>query len=71
MADTATTARQKWLGRLAELARDRGDALELFDSEMLDVVTRARAEGATWDEVGDAVGLSRQGAQQHYGPVTG
>lgn len=33
------------------------------------LVSDARAEGATWQEIGDAVGLTRQGAQQRFSEV--
>lgn len=31
------------------------------------VVHAARKSGATWQQIGDALGISRQGAQQQYG----
>lgn len=30
-------------------------------------VTRARANGATWQQVGDALAITKQAAQQRYG----
>lgn len=30
-------------------------------------VQRARDEGATWQEIGDALGITRQAAQQRFG----
>lgn len=37
-------------------------------ADVLDELVRdMRAEGCTWSEVGDALGVSRQGARQHYG----
>lgn len=34
-----------------------------------DAVERARAAGASWSEVGQVVGMTRQGAFQRFGPV--
>lgn len=34
-------------------------------------VVRARAAGATWAEVGDALGMTRQGAHQRFGMLDG
>lgn len=31
------------------------------------VAAQAKAEGHTWQEIGDATGLTRQGAQQRFG----
>lgn len=34
------------------------------------VVVDMRADGASWSEIGDALGVSRQAAQQRYRTVT-
>lgn len=33
----------------------------------IELVADMRADKATWDEVGEALGISRQGARQRYG----
>jgi hypothetical protein len=33
-------------------------------------VTSARADGHTWQEISDALGMTRQGAQQRFGKTT-
>lgn len=52
---------QFWLTRFA-LA-----AWLTIDSEAKTSATAARAWGARWIDVGDTIGMSRQGAQQRYG----
>lgn len=47
------------LGQLAELA-------ERVDWAMLSVVGEARCKGLTWQQVGDALGVSKQAAQQRF-----
>lgn len=32
-----------------------------------DAVRRARSEGKTWEQIGDALGVTKQAAQQRYG----
>jgi hypothetical protein len=43
------------------------DLSRLTEDAMRDAVARARAAGATWQEVGDALGASRQAAFQRFG----
>jgi hypothetical protein len=45
-------------------ARDLG---RLTEDAMHDAVARARTAGATWQEIGDALGASRQAAYQRFG----
>ena len=54
----------------AELLELASSAEELVLAELCVVraVARARAAGASWEQVGDAVGISRQAAQQRFGP---
>lgn len=40
---------------------------ETATSALTQSVAQARAEGATWDQVGRALGTTRQAAQQRYG----
>jgi hypothetical protein len=39
----------------------------MFKSLLLERVLIARAGGVTWQEIGDALGMSRQSAQQRFG----
>ena len=39
-----------------------------LDRDVLDAARAAREAGATWQEIGEAVGISMQGAQQKFGP---
>jgi MoxR-like ATPase len=45
-------------------------ALARFDTELsklrFDTIEAARCAGATWDQVGEALGMSRQAAWEHY-----
>lgn len=43
--------------------------LEQAEAQVAQAVAAARAAGASWSQVGDAVGVSRQGAQQRWGNV--
>lgn len=49
------------LGHLTEIA-------ERVDWALLSIVGEARSRGATWAEVGRALGVSRQAAQQRFAP---
>lgn len=51
---------------LGDLARLRGERVELEKREA-QLVVDARAAGATWDEVADALGLSRSYVHRRYG----
>ena len=50
------------LSRLAAV-RSARQALEALEH---DTVTRARAGGATWSEIGNVYGVSKQAAQQRF-----
>jgi hypothetical protein len=74
---TATDALIERAQGLREHAPDRGPALdtlewtaalraELDDLETL-IVRQARAEGASWGEIADPIGITRQGCQQRWG----
>jgi hypothetical protein len=43
------------------------DLARLTEDAMHDAVARARTGGATWQEIGDALGASRQAAYQRFG----
>ncbi len=53
----------------AELARliDAARAVTDADNELTQAARAARAGGASWTQIGDAVGLTRQAAQQRWG----
>lgn len=51
------------LAFLAGIAEVRA-ALAVLETQ---VVGAARAQGATWDEIGDEAGMTRQGARQKWG----
>lgn len=59
MTDAMTTA----LARLRALRRRR----RRLDAEERDLITTARAAGASWQDIAAALGIqSRQGAEQRY-----
>lgn len=65
-ADRVRTA----LSGLEELATARADARRVvneLDGEIRVAVEHLRVDGASWVEVGRALGISRQGARQRYG----
>jgi hypothetical protein len=45
-----------------------GEIAERVDWALLSVVGEARANGVTWADVGRALGVSRQAAQQRFAP---
>jgi hypothetical protein len=51
------------LDRLADAAQAAADA----DRQLATAAHGARTAGATWTQIGDALGLSRQAAQQRWG----
>lgn len=51
------------LSALVEDAR----ALALAEERVATAARRARAAGASWGQIGDALGISRQAAQQRFG----
>lgn len=53
---------------MLRLSRAMGQALRSYDEEC---VYAARKAGATWQEVGDALGIPRQNAQRKYGHLPG
>lgn len=78
--NTATTARAAALDMLigfAEGVANSDDILDMIGSVRLvelgaqqarqAIVREARAEGRTWEEIGDALGTTRQAAQQRFG----
>jgi hypothetical protein len=51
------------LGRLAEASHAAADA----ERKLADAAHAARDAGASWAQIGDALGLTRQAAQQRWG----
>jgi hypothetical protein len=54
---------EEYLLRRAALSRARSER------EIVDAVARARAEGISWNKIGEILGTSAQAAQQRYGEV--
>lgn len=50
---------------------DAGFVLEYIESVIPSLVANARADGETWKDIGDSLGMTRQAAQQRFGkPLT-
>ncbi|QMU70519.1 Clp protease N-terminal domain-containing protein [Streptacidiphilus sp. P02-A3a] len=51
-------------------ARLRAQTLSDLGDQLVDhYVSKARQEGASWSEIGDAIGVSKQAAQQRHSPA--
>ncbi|WP_222594327.1 hypothetical protein [Actinotalea fermentans] len=62
------------LADLRELAAARAEARRVVDGleeEVEIAVAHLRVDGASWAQVGRALGISRQGARQRFGDVSG
>lgn len=62
------------LVRLKELAAARAEArrvVDVLDEEIEVAVAHQRVDGASWAQVGRALGISRQGARQRFGEASG
>ena len=62
------------LAHLRELAAARAEARRVVDGleEEIEVaVAHLRVDGASWAQVGRALGISRQGARQRFGDASG
>lgn len=58
------------MGNMAQELDSLGTVSDLIrglEGTLLDYATRARLYGASWEQVGKALGISRQAAQQRYG----
>ena len=40
----------------------------MYDTLMIDTIQAARYGGVSWERIGEALGVTRQAAQQRYGP---
>lgn len=47
--------------------REHAALARLADARLADIVASARKNGASWAQVGRAIGVSKQAAQQRYG----
>lgn len=57
------------LARISE-ARLRAQTLSDLGDQLVDhYVSKARRDGASWSEIGDAIGVSKQAAQQRHAPA--
>jgi uncharacterized protein YigA (DUF484 family) len=62
------------LAHLRELAAARAEARRVvdgLDEEVEVAVAHLRVDGASWAQVGRALGISRQGARQRFGDASG
>lgn len=60
LADTAA------LRAIAELAAQRNEV----EHDLISAVRAARRNGRSWAEIGAMLGVSKQAAQQKYGPLS-
>lgn len=54
--------------RLLEVVADASTAFEASRVALHDAVRAALDDGATWSDIGDVLGVSRQAAFQRFGP---
>jgi hypothetical protein len=54
-----------------EQARYMVEVIQLAENEMAKAVATARAAGASWTQIGDALGMSRQAAHERFRSVEG
>jgi hypothetical protein len=64
---TALDTAQDWGLPTSEYVRVLNEWSKIADGRLEQAVVDMRGEGATWQEVGDALGVTRQAAQQRYG----
>jgi hypothetical protein len=55
------------LTRSLSQARNSKKLAALHTAKLTRYVARARANGATWKQIGDALAITKQAAQQRYG----
>ena len=47
------------------------EAMAAVDGDIADAVRQLRFDGASWAQIGDCLGLTRQGARQHFDKHSG
>jgi hypothetical protein len=52
-----------------DVLRDLADTRRQLDRLEYSVIQLLRAAGATWEQIGDELGISRQHAQRRYGQL--
>lgn len=67
MADDEATSPERRLAATAALLREVLEARRRLDRVEFYAVELARAAGATWEDVGELFGISRQAARQRFG----
>jgi hypothetical protein len=66
IASVRDVAPEDPLGQLEEAARQRTDLAELTDAVLGHFVDQARRAGCSWTQIGEALGVSKQAAQQKH-----
>jgi hypothetical protein len=66
IAAVRTAAPDEPLAQLSEAARLRDDVGEMTDALLGHFVDQARRGGCSWSQIGDALGVSKQAAQQKH-----
>ncbi len=59
------------LGSLRARKAVAREAMAAVDDEIADAVRELRFDGASWAQIGERLGVSRQGARQHFDKHTG
>jgi hypothetical protein len=54
---------------IVDVLRDLADTRRRLDQLEHSVVALLRANGATWEQIGEELGMSRQNAQRRFGQV--
>ena len=62
---------EHWLRHVApdrslHMIRTLGEDLKRVEAQLDDAVSTARSEGISWEKIGKAVGITRQGAQKRW-----
>jgi hypothetical protein len=57
------TDQGEYIDEIQRVARGQS----MYDQLMIDTIQAARWGGISWDRIGEALGVSRQAAQQRYG----
>ena len=60
-------ARWQALGRVLWARLQREEALRVAELDVVQAIAEARALGVTWEQIGEALGVTRQGAVKRYG----